>query len=114
MPTWLANFQQGDAFPREAFFGSRIVYYPGSGNDGHPVKLFGGSHSAHCFVYCDYGYSKATIERELEHPVRAFRGYRSFSRIQLSREDVALPMAADRGMSPNSPGFFAFLEVLRS
>ena len=112
MPTWLANFRHGQAFSPELFFGSRVVYYPGSGNDGHAVKLFGGAHSAHCFVYCDYGYTQSRIERELEHPVRAFRGYRSFSRIHAGSHEVALPPSADRGMLPNTPGFFGFLEVL--
>jgi hypothetical protein len=64
IPAWLLSFQPlpefpiesqpAAAFPRSQFFSSRCVYYPGGGFDGHPVKLFGSSHSAHCFVYADY------------------------------------------------------------
>lgn len=36
IPSWLDGFRSGDRFPREHFFASRVVYYPGSGNDGHP------------------------------------------------------------------------------
>jgi hypothetical protein len=41
MPPWIERFGGGDRFSRQEFFGSRVVYYPGSGADGHPVKLFG-------------------------------------------------------------------------
>jgi hypothetical protein len=54
VPSWLDDFANGDAFERESFFASRIVYYPSSGTDGHPVKLFGSTHSAHSFVYAAY------------------------------------------------------------
>jgi hypothetical protein len=38
-----------------SFLASRVVYYPGSGTDGHALALFGGTRSAHCFIHCDYG-----------------------------------------------------------
>lgn len=50
---WLANFSSGSKSHRDAFFASRVVYYPGCGTDGQPVKLFGSTHSEHCFVYAD-------------------------------------------------------------
>jgi len=53
MPCWLRDFSAGQAFNRDAFFASRVVYYPGSGADGHPVKLFGSTGRAHSFVYVD-------------------------------------------------------------
>ncbi len=62
MPDWLEHFGSGDRFSRSQFFGSRVVYYPGSGTDGHPVKVFGSSHSAHSFVYVDYGMSQADVD----------------------------------------------------
>lgn len=31
LPSWLDRFNPGDPFPREQFFASRVVYYPGSG-----------------------------------------------------------------------------------
>ncbi len=54
VPSWLARFREGDPFPREEFFRSRVVFYPGCGGDEHPIRLFGGTGSAHCFVMADY------------------------------------------------------------
>ena len=51
MPTWLARRRPGDAFDRDAFFASQVVFYPGAGTDGHPVALCGSTQSAHCLVY---------------------------------------------------------------
>jgi len=67
----------------QVFLESRIVFYPGSGCDGHAVKVFGSAHSCHCFVYADYGVSREYIEQELEGESgahRRFRGYRSLQR----------------------------------
>jgi len=61
IPAWLDQFRDGDNFQRQKFFGTRIVFYPGSGTDGHPVKMFGSTHSAHCFVYADYGVTQTTL-----------------------------------------------------
>lgn len=53
MPTWLAagppfNFNRND------FFGSRTLYYPGCGLDGHPISLCNRSSRAiHTHVYVD-------------------------------------------------------------
>ena len=43
MPVWLSSFTPGSAFDRSAFFSSRLVFYPGSGNDGHAVQVFASS-----------------------------------------------------------------------
>jgi hypothetical protein len=92
IPPWLDQFQEMDAFLRQQFFGSRVVYYPGSRTDGHPVKVFGSTHSAHCFVYADYGVTQAAIEEELGHPVHGFRGYHRLARLQLCEKDL-VPIA---------------------
>lgn len=90
MPEWLANYQAGAPFPREAFFASRILYYPGSATDGHPLAVFGRTHSVHCFVYADYGFSKADLTRQLtnpadpEHPL----GYRLVSLIDAAEQEL--------------------------
>ena len=76
IPQWLDEFENGDTFEIGQFFASRVVYYPGSGTDGQPVKLFGSSHSAHCFVYADNGIVQGDLEAELARPTRHFRGYR--------------------------------------
>ena len=73
LPDWL---QQAAPFDRERFFGSRTVYYPGSGIDGHPVEICAPAHAAHAFVYVDYGVPKDDI-RDRVHGVRGkrFLGY---------------------------------------
>ena len=52
IPEWLDGTDP-PRFDRAAFFASRTVYYPGSGEDGQPLKLCNRSRSAHCFVYVD-------------------------------------------------------------
>ncbi|MBF6568411.1 MAG: hypothetical protein IVW54_05995 [Candidatus Binataceae bacterium] len=66
LPEWLDGYTRGDRFNRRAFFSSRVVYYPGSGDDGHAVKLFGSAHAAHVFVYADFGYAKSEIMQRLD------------------------------------------------
>ena len=88
VPSWLERFTPGDPFPSEQFFASRVVFYPGSGFNGHPVKVFGGSHSAHSFVYADYHITQAILEAELEHPTQGFRGYHRLARLQLHERDL--------------------------
>ena len=73
-PEWLKTPSPG--FDRASFFGSRTVYYPGSGNDGQPVSLCSRAHAAHAFVYVDYGVSMSDIRdqvRGIGDP--GFRGY---------------------------------------
>lgn len=88
LPAWLDEFQEGDLFSRQEFFGSRVVYYPGSGTDGHPVKLFGSTQTSHCFVYADYGVTRPALEAELGHPQHGFLGYHTLSRLQLHETDL--------------------------
>ncbi|MFI0846036.1 hypothetical protein [Mesorhizobium sp. IMUNJ 23232] len=88
VPDWLLNFRTGDSFPRADFFRSRIVFYPGSGTDGHPVKLFGSSHSAHCFIYADYGCTRDHLVHELEDAARGFSGYHFLERVTLGEMDL--------------------------
>ena len=73
VPTWLR--QPFVEFNREQFFGFRTVYYPGSGDDGQPIKLCARAHVAHTFVYVDYGVSEAEVTENLCNNERKFRGY---------------------------------------
>ena len=59
LPNWLQRPPRG--FHRASFFGGRTVYYPGSGNDGHPVSVCARAHAAHAFVYVDYGVSREAV-----------------------------------------------------
>ena len=74
LPAWLREPPR--RFDRKTFFGGRTIYYPGFGNDGHPVSLCARSHAAHAFVYVDYGESKETV-RERVHGIGdpGFIGY---------------------------------------
>lgn len=73
-PSWLVNFNGKDGFDHQAFFNSRVVYYPGYGSDGQAVKLFGSSHSAHCFVYADSRNRKEQVLADLDNPDRDSQG----------------------------------------
>ena len=75
IPGWLANFKEGDRFPRDAFFRSRVGYYPGAGSDGSMVRLFNRTHACHCFAYVDYHVSRERIDAWLADPGQAFLGY---------------------------------------
>jgi hypothetical protein len=121
MPAWLENFTIGNRFDIKEFLKNRVVFYPGSGTDGHPVKIFGSAHCAHSFVYADYGLERSVIENELDHNEHSFLGYHTFARLNLTKEDLNagnwtphLP-AGDidygfaRGMMKNQ---YAFVEIL--
>lgn len=94
-PHWLKTFKQGDRFDIRAFLKSRIVFYPGAGDDAGPIRLFSSTQAAHCFVYVDYLQKKSeTINRLLSPPSPAegfhappssLEGYRSIARIPLER-----------------------------
>ena len=119
VPAWLRDFNEQTPFPRDEFFKSRVVYYPGSGTDGHPVKLFGGSHSAHCFVYADYGVAQNELEQQLADPHHGFRGYRTIAHLQLREHDLVPGGWIPHAHTPSPHHFastakspFGFLEVL--
>ncbi len=124
MPPWLANFADGDGFNRQNFFASRIVFYPGSGFDGQPVKLFGSTHSAHCFVYSDYSVTEDHLAAALEHPRGKFLGYTTLARIRLAESDLAprgwVPHVRPGDVGSDSHRFvsddfrpFGFLDILQ-
>ena len=69
-PTW-------PRFNRNEFFKSRTIYYPGSGDDGQPVKLCALSHVAQCLCLRRPGnYCWNTLAERLVDQVRGFRGYK--------------------------------------
>ena len=65
-PTWLKSYSKGQTISLTEFLNSRIVYYPGSAWDWHPIEVFGGSCSAHCFIYVDYMQSEAKVVGNLQ------------------------------------------------
>ena len=98
LPTWLA---EGD-YNLEHFFGSRTVFYPGSGKDGHPLAIFNPSHSAHCYFFVDQCYSTENLEDEIGNPPNGYTVIfdRQYSAEDLRRESVyPLPQAELRHFS---------------
>ena len=87
IPAWLANHKKGEKVDVKQALQSRIVYYPGSGNDGQPVHTFASAHTAHVFFYVDYGLSKEEAQRQIE--ISGFKGYHLFDSINISKEDLA-------------------------
>jgi hypothetical protein len=88
VPQWLMDFKPGDRFDAAAFLSSSVVFYPGSATDGHAIKLFGSTHSAHCFVYADYWVPKEEMISTLEHPQHGVLGYHTLARIELKQIDL--------------------------
>ena len=88
--SWLSRFSPGERFPQREFFDSRIVYYPGSAHDGHPLKIFGKAHAAQCFVFADYGLPSTSFSEALrdsahqEYP----RGYLPHHVVDLKENDL--------------------------
>ena len=82
LPEWLQG--PSPMFDREKFFGSRTVYYPGSGDDGHPVSLCARAHATHAFVYVDYKISEEIIRRQ----VHTFLGYEVDHLEEVSKETL--------------------------
>ncbi len=74
LPEWLDS-DEPPRFDRGAFFGSRTVFYPGSGDDGQPVKFCARSRAAHCFIYVDQRLDRASLFARLQDKERGFRGY---------------------------------------
>ena len=73
VPAWL--LAPNPCFGRREFFNARTVYYPGSGDDGQPVKSCAKAHAAHTFIYVDYSVEQRDIARWIRDPEIGFRGY---------------------------------------
>lgn len=121
-PSWLVNFNEKDGFDHQAFFSSRVVYYPGYGSDGQAVKMFGSSHSAHCFVYADSLTPKEQVLASLDSKEKnyngSFRGYHRLAQVALTPDQIA-PVGWTQHAKPPTSDFakpqiqpFGFLEVL--
>jgi hypothetical protein len=89
VPVWLNIFSDDSTFKIEEFFQSRVVFYPGSGNDGHAVKVFGSSHSAHCFLYADYTVGAGSIKVALGSLGSSLSGYKTIFRKDLLEKDFS-------------------------
>ena len=103
MPEWIVGEQEPKRL-LAALLASRTVFYPGSGTDGQPTKLFGGAHAAHSFVYADYGHSLTEIRGELQS---GMRGYHPCFECSFRRDQLVDAIGVDLGHGP--PEFYEFL-----
>ena len=85
IPFWIREFKSSDLFDPQAFFASRVVFYPGCGSDGHAVKLFNSSGAAHCYLMVDYGVSENALEENLNS--HGFIGYKIIHDSPLKQAD---------------------------
>lgn len=89
VPQWLRDYRPGQE--RKVTFrevlSSHVLYYPGSGFDGEPVRIFNRSHSAHVFLYVDYGVSREQLDAELAESY--FTGYHHLDRIEFTAAEIA-------------------------
>lgn len=86
-PAWLKSYSKGQAKPLAEFLHSRIVYYPGSAWDWHPIEVFGGSCSAHCFVYVDYIQPEAEVIGHLQGEY-GLDGYQILDSVPISEAEL--------------------------
>lgn len=106
----------------DAFWQSPVVFYPGFGSDGHPVKFFNSRHLATSFVYADYLMTEEDVKVDLDKPTKEynghFRGYHSVERIKLTQADLTpdgwqphVPSPSDNWARPRIKPY-GFLEVM--
>jgi len=89
IPAWLANYKAWDRSTVTDFMKSRTVFYPGAALDGHPFKVFGASHAAHCFVYADYFFKKESVIDSLSPTSREkLHGYQLAFQHDLTTTDL--------------------------
>lgn len=86
VPEWLANYVPGKKIDIQEVLKSRVLYYPGSGDDGQPVKTFGQTHSIHTFLYVDYLLTRENLLNNLAK--RGFTGYHPLGRLEISESDL--------------------------
>lgn len=88
VPEWL--MQEPHLQMLAHFLDSRMVFYPGSGIDGHAFRLFVGSHSTCCIAHADYGVTIDDVSDYLDpshprHPI----GYEPVFQEQMHGHELA-------------------------
>lgn len=91
-PAWLEDFCPGSKLKAadllRNFLLSKIVYYPGSGEDGDPVAAFNAAHVSHCFIYADYLTTRQQLRTQLH--VQGFCGYHNLATVDIQLADFQL------------------------
>ena len=85
-PAWLENYHlRCERITFKDLMSSRVGYYPGSGDDGSLIKIGNKSHSAHSFLYVDYGVRRAELEKRIEN---SFLGYHPIQQIEWQESEI--------------------------
>lgn len=66
IPMWLEKYQRGIKIDLREILSHRVLFYPGAGDDGQPIKALNKYHTLHTYLYSDYG-------ANLEEVVNMFR-----------------------------------------
>ena len=96
LPLWLKDYCPDDEITWFDVLKSPHVFYPGSGFDGQPIKLFNQSHFVHVYIYVDYMVTKEAIQEDIVK--RGYKGYRLLGRTEASRQALlgsSLPPVID-------------------
>ena len=73
LPDWLDNWSKSSSFDVDAFFSGDVVFYPGGGSDGQPIRLFNEGCNVSCFLYADSGQDLEVVDEEFSE--RPLKGY---------------------------------------
>lgn len=95
LPPWLRNYRKGQETPLAQFLRSRIVFYPGSAWDWHPIKVFGDSCSAHCFIYVDYLQPEDEVIGNLQGEY-GLEGYHILDSVRISEAELRRAISWNR------------------
>lgn len=96
MPQWLEEYKVGERnVDLREILSHRVLFYPGSGNDGQPIKAFNQSHAVHTYLYSDY---LIDIDQAISlFKTHKIKGYKLFDLITLNIEEL-LPKNIDADM----------------
>ena len=86
LPCWLENWSKSSSFDVDAFLSSDVVFYPGGGRDGQPIRLFNEGCNVSCFLYADSGHNLKDIDEEFL--VRPLKGYNLLETMEVTFEEV--------------------------
>ena len=87
VPEWLLAYKPGQPLPLRQFLQSRTGFYPGAGNDGQLFRVFGKSHSVHCFILVDYMVSEEAVQESIHRPA-GIRGYEIIDERSVSEQEM--------------------------
>jgi len=86
-PDWLRNWRGNDSFHVDDFLSEDVIFYPGGGKDGQPIRLFSEGCKTTCYVYADN--HPSILERvKREFSRRPLKGYNLLNIKKLNYDDI--------------------------